>query len=90
MYLQELKLVRTDKRSMQVKLFVHHSLDEVENRLNEWLAGRFIDVCHITQSQCEKQGRFVFVLSVFFKERQTESSSVQQREDNALTSLKLL
>ena len=85
MFLQEWKPAATGKKAMQVKLFVHHSLDEVENGLNEWLAGRFIEVCHITQSQCEKQGRFVFVLSVFFTEEQSERFSARQQEAETVT-----
>ena len=49
-------------------MFVHHSIDGVEKEVNEWLEQQTVTVCHITQSQSEKQGRFVFVISVFYNE----------------------
>ena len=51
---------------MEVKMFIHHSLDTVEKNINEWLAERSVSICHITQSQSERQGRFVFVISLFY------------------------
>jgi hypothetical protein len=65
MYLKELAPSRT-KTALQVKLFVHSTLDGVEEAVNSWLERHIVQVSHVTQSQCERQGRFVFVLSVFY------------------------
>jgi hypothetical protein len=53
---------------MQVKMFIHHTLDLIEKEINQWLTEQNIAVCHITQSQCERQGRFLFVISVFYRQ----------------------
>lgn len=55
------------KAKMKVKLFVRHSLEELEQELGEWIEQQDIRICHVAQSQCEKQGRFVFVLSLFYQ-----------------------
>jgi hypothetical protein len=52
---------------MKVKMFVRHSLEEVEHEVNEWMDQRYIRIRHVTQSQCEKQGKFVFVISLFYE-----------------------
>jgi hypothetical protein len=52
---------------MKVKIFISHSLDEVENEVNEWMDQSYIRIRHVTQSQCEKQGKFVFVISLFYE-----------------------
>ncbi len=66
MYLTELQEAPIQTSNMQVKLFVHNSLEEVETGLNQWLSSQEIQIRHIVQSQSEKQGRFVFVISVFY------------------------
>ena len=53
---------------MQVKLFIHHTLEEIEAAINQWMVEQQAIVKHITQSQCEKQGRFVFVISIFYEQ----------------------
>jgi hypothetical protein len=70
MYLEELKMKNTmNKAALKVKMFIHNTVDTVENEVNQWIAANDIEPCHITQSQSEKQGRFVFVMSVFFREK---------------------
>ncbi len=54
---------------MEVKMFVHNSPDAAEKALNDWLPSQKIKVCYVTQSQCEKQGRFVIVVSVFYEKQ---------------------
>jgi hypothetical protein len=61
---------------MEVKMFVHNSPDSAEKEINEWLPKQNISVCHITQSQCERQGRFVFVVSVFYKKKQVPNEYI--------------
>jgi len=48
-------------------MFVHNSPDAAEKEINDWLQQQQIRICHITQSQCERQGRFVFVVSMFYE-----------------------
>ncbi|MFL5772567.1 MAG: hypothetical protein ACJ75F_05385 [Flavisolibacter sp.] len=55
---------------MEVKMFIHHTLDMVEKNVNDWLAQTKISIRHITQSQCERQGKFVFVMSVFYEKKE--------------------
>ena len=69
---------------MEVKMFVHHTLDGVENNVNEWLAEKQIRICHITQSQSERQGRFVFVISVFYTDASSGIRSGNQLHEAAL------
>lgn len=52
---------------MKVKMFVSHALENVEQEVNKFLTQDRIQVCHVTQSQSEKQGRFIFVISVFYE-----------------------
>ena len=66
MYLKELQPTVLDKKEMKVKMFIYHSLEGAEREMNEWMAGRNVRICHVTQSQSEKQGKFVFVVSLFF------------------------
>lgn len=67
MSLKELQAQTGNRTAMKVKMFVNHAFETVENELNEWLAKEAYKVCHVTQSQSEKQGRFVFVVSVFYE-----------------------
>lgn len=67
MFLKELPLRKVDNASLKVKLFIRHALDDVERDVNEWMEQNDIRICHVTQSQSEKQGRFVFVISVFYQ-----------------------
>ncbi|WP_162944827.1 hypothetical protein [Flavisolibacter nicotianae] len=59
----------TSNNVMEVKMFVHNSPDAAEKALNDWLPSQKIKVCYVTQSQCEKQGRFVIVVSVFYEKQ---------------------
>ncbi len=67
MYLKELAPLTENKTSMKVKMFIRHTLDDIENEVNDWLENQTFRIYHITQSQCEKQGKFVFVMSVFYE-----------------------
>ena len=67
MYLSESPFLTNKKTRMRVKLFVRHSLDDVETAVNEWMEEQNVRISHVAQSQCEKQGKFVFVMSVFYE-----------------------
>ena len=51
---------------MQTKIFVHNSAEAAEKALNDWLETNNVQVKYIGQSQSEKGGRFVFIISVFY------------------------
>ena len=53
---------------MQTKIFVHHSAQAAEQELNNWLKENKVNVQYIGQSQSEQGGRFVFIISVFYKQ----------------------
>jgi hypothetical protein len=52
---------------MQTKIFVHHSAQAAEEELNSWLKENKVNVQYIGQSQSEQGGKFVFIISVFYK-----------------------
>ena len=54
-------------KAMKVKMFVHGSPGEAEKELGHWMEQHPVRIRHITQSQSEKQGRFVFVMTVFYE-----------------------
>jgi hypothetical protein len=72
MYLQESIPATENRTGLKVKMFIHNTLAEVEDAVNGWLAAQNITISHIAQSQSEKQGKFYFVLSVFYKPDSTE------------------
>jgi hypothetical protein len=53
-------------RKLQVKLFVQKDPSEAEKEVGLWLRQHDVCVAHITQSQSEQGGRFVFILSLFY------------------------
>ena len=52
---------------MEVKLFVHNSAYEAEAALKVWLIKENASIQYIGQSQSEHGGKFVFIVSVFYK-----------------------
>jgi hypothetical protein len=55
------------QKRVQLKTFVHQNIDEAEKAINNWLELNDITIQHIGQSQSEKNGRFVFVISLFYQ-----------------------
>lgn len=51
---------------MEVKLFIAENPQLAENLVNDWLQGSPVRVHHVGQSQSEKNGRFVFVISIYY------------------------
>jgi hypothetical protein len=54
----------------EVKMFIHKDPREAERAVSAWLRENPVQIQHITQSQSEKGGHFVFVLSIFFQREQ--------------------
>ena len=48
-------------------MFVSSDSMTVEKNVNDWLEQNNVSVHHIGQSQSEKNGKFVFTLSVFYE-----------------------
>lgn len=62
--------VATHAAPLDVKMFVHKDPREAERAVSAWLRENPVQVQHITQSQSEKGGHFVFVLSIFYEREQ--------------------
>lgn len=55
-----------DTSSVQVKMFVHNNPKDAERSVGQWLKENDVILHHIVQSQSEKSGSFVFVITVFY------------------------
>jgi hypothetical protein len=51
---------------MEVKLFIAENPQLAESQVNDWLQSNPARVQHVAQSQSEKNGRFVFVISIYY------------------------
>jgi len=47
-------------------MFVYNNPKEAEKAISEWLKQNDVTVHHIAQSQSEKNGNFVFVITLFY------------------------
>ena len=56
------------QKSMQVKMFVHADPKSSEAEVNNWLGSQIVQVHHIGQSQCERNGNLLFLITVFYTE----------------------
>jgi hypothetical protein len=52
--------------AIQVKMFVHNNPKDGEQAIEQWLKENDVTIHHIAQSQSEKGGSFVFVLTLFY------------------------
>jgi hypothetical protein len=50
----------------QVKMFVHNNPNDAEKTISQWLQQNEVTIHHIAQSQSERGGSFVFVITVFY------------------------
>lgn len=52
----------------KVKLFILSNPEAAEEKLQEWLKTKTdIEIDHIVQSQSERNGRFLFIVSIFYR-----------------------
>lgn len=65
---------------MEVKMFVCNNPQHAEREVNEWLSQHQVRVCYVTQSQSERGGKFIFVISVFYKKPGSNIERVMERE----------
>jgi hypothetical protein len=52
--------------AVEVKMFVYNNPREAEKALSQWLKENDVTIHHIAQSQSEKNGSFVFVITLFY------------------------
>jgi hypothetical protein len=52
-----------------MKVFTGSAISRVEKEVNEWLEAQEVRLLHVTQSQSEQGGRFVFTISLFYMQR---------------------
>ena len=55
--------------ALEVKSFVNDHPEKVEQSINEWLHKNNVVVQHVGQSQSERNGKFVFVISLFYSRK---------------------
>jgi len=55
-----------DSSEVQVKMFIFSSPKDAEKAVAQWLKENDVIIHHIAQSQSEKGGSFVFVLTLFY------------------------
>jgi hypothetical protein len=53
---------------LRMKSFIENDASLVEEKVNDWLSRNKINISHVGQSQCERNGRLLFVLNVFYSE----------------------
>jgi hypothetical protein len=52
--------------AIQVKMFVNNNPKDAEKAIDQWLKENDVNIHHIAQSQSEKGGSFVFVVTLFY------------------------
>lgn len=53
----------------QVKMFIHKDPEDAEKAISRWLNENDVSIVHIGQSQSEKGGNFVFILTLFYRNK---------------------
>jgi hypothetical protein len=56
-----------DTGSMQLRMFVSNDPKEAEKNISQWLSQNYVHVRHVTQSQSEKGGHFVLIVSLYYE-----------------------
>ena len=52
---------------MEMKLFIAEHPQLAEAEVNNWLQQSSVEVHHVAQSQSERNGRFVFVVTIYYR-----------------------
>jgi hypothetical protein len=64
-------ILNTDKfykeSGTEVKLFISTDPEKVQGDIGDWLNENKVRIQHIGQSQSERNGRFVFIISLFYQ-----------------------
>jgi hypothetical protein len=56
----------TARSTMKMKIFSGADFTQTEEEINEWLSKNPARIEQICQSQCERNGKLLFLVSVFF------------------------
>jgi len=56
----------SDSSAVQVKMFIHDQPKDAEKAISQWLKENDVTIHHIVQSQSEKGGNFMFVVTIFY------------------------
>jgi hypothetical protein len=59
-------ITRESEQSVKMKTFTDQDPAIVERKVNDWMNAHNVKIRHVGQSQSEKSGRFVFIISVFY------------------------
>jgi hypothetical protein len=59
-------VVYNTSSSIKMKIFSGSDFNQTESEVNTWLSQNAIRIDHICQSQCERNGKLLFLVSVFF------------------------
>ena len=57
------------QKTKRLKTFVFNNIAEAEEKVNHWLQNNEVIIEHLVQSQCEKGGAFVFVISIMYSRK---------------------
>ena len=63
-------------------MFVCSSPELAEKEVARWLAQNPVTITHITQSQSERSGAFVFVLTIFYTKKAAAVPPIAERENH--------
>ena len=55
------------EKTTQVKMFIFQTPETAEESLQSWLMQHNVEIDHIVQSQSERNGKFVFIVSIFYR-----------------------
>ena len=52
--------------SVKAKMFAGNNFEQIEKAVNDWLNRQNIIVQHIGQSQCERNGNLLLLITIFY------------------------
>ena len=64
--LAENKIISLSREELSVKMFILQEPSEAEKVVADWLSRNHVAIRHVTQSQSERNGRFLFIISIFY------------------------
>ena len=51
---------------MEVKMFIFNQAEDAEGDINGWLKENRVQVKYISQSHCERNGRLLLIVSIYY------------------------
>ena len=65
---RRIELKRDDVQPLKVKMFIHCHPQGAGQEVTKWLNENDVIIHHTVQSQSEKGGNFLFVITLFYKQ----------------------